>query len=60
MKRSYNENRIVEVTKSLGNDFLFTYNIPDTKYNADFFHVPSQTIIEVDGPNHFIKKIENG
>lgn len=58
IKRSINEQKLTSVINNLGLDFAYSYKVPETKLVADFFHKPSKTIIEVNGPSHYIKKFE--
>jgi very-short-patch-repair endonuclease len=36
------------------------YPLPGTSFVADFYLPSSNTVLEVNGPQHYIKKIENG
>jgi very-short-patch-repair endonuclease len=58
IKRSINEQKLTSVINTLGLDFVYNFKVPDTKLVADFYHKPSKTIIEVNGPSHYIKKFE--
>ena len=46
-----------EVIKSFDEDAKSSYTIPDTKLVADFYLPSIKTVIEVNGPSHYIKRI---
>ncbi len=58
IKYSQNENRLIEVVQSQGNHYIFSFNVPNTRFVADLFHTPTNTVIEVNGPSHYIKHFE--
>jgi very-short-patch-repair endonuclease len=58
IKFSKNENRLIEVIQNLGNEYIYSFKVPNSKFVADFYHTPSKTIIEVNGPSHYVKKFD--
>jgi hypothetical protein len=58
IRRSLNEQKLTSIMLKLGKDFVSNYKVPGSRLVADFYHAPSKTIIEVNGPSHYLKKFD--
>lgn len=57
MYESSNEIKIKQILSDLGIPVISQYEVPDSTLVADFFLPESKTVLEINGPIHFIKRI---
>lgn len=60
LRKSDNEATCVNALKKFDPNIKVQYLIPGSAYIADFFLPSKNLIVEVNGPTHYIKRIENG
>ena len=49
---------VSSILKDIDPGIEASYTIPNTKYVADFYLPESKTLIEVNGPSHYIKRLD--
>ena len=56
---SNNELLIKNVIDDIDINAKASYEVPNTKFVADFFLPSSNTLIEINGPSHYIKLLKD-
>ena len=58
IKESQNEEAVKNVIKEIDAGAQASFTVPVTKFVADFYLPGRKTLIEVNGPSHYIKKFD--
>lgn len=60
MYESINEADVQFVMDQIDNTAVNQYEIPGTRFVADFYFPKKKVVLEINGPSHYIKRIVDG